>query len=1664
LTNRRIPFNHSQRLGLDIDRHIALDAGAGTGKTTVMAERYVQHLIASIQRSTLVLPNGPREPLTGHGSLRAPARERTDRKEWQGLLPSEVVAITFTKKAASELKARIRARVAATSKSPLHPDDEVSVYDPRIHSDADVEMLLSSLDEAPISTIDAFLSQLLSPHLDLVAVHPSREQIAQERAPLLIEEALHSAWRIRTINDAQEAGVLGYVNSFIESRNRIAVALGGQEHASIILSGLLNKSLFVEESRRSLEAHAQRLGTTLHHDHQIPEHLFLEMFLEPVADVIDDFACQLHHHLNAFVDLYLEHSAAYITPAELESLGGVQTRFNHLLHLARHAFEDDPVHRMQWVWNVAFAAAGKIKTDGTNTTYFQNASLPPVRTSGWHPGILTKGKVDLPTSEKNQISAAAAAITEVISRMLNSQTGRLICFMGRSSSLLSPRIDSPYIPEECAYFMTELGIEIPQSTSSTGSLRVGPALQSRILMDLLRVHDACKDILTQLKAQEGVHDFDDIQNMAADLLLARCPDMVRFDYPQPVVEALDSLGDEPWSDHHISRALVLANEDEQCAADLQRRFHVLQTLRRQYRAFIIDEYQDTNPAHFRLLARLWGHRALNSGEPARPLGPWDPTICIVGDMKQSIYRFRQAEVSVMLRAVASIREANVIEMHEDRWPEGIRRHGFGRDPRPRGAGGETSAFIQATSLEANEPVSEPYSHLTLGEDLDGFAPEFSGTDRQQARAEGLIDLTSNYRTKPNLVHTMNGMFRDVFHPRHHLLPGNWHAAAQDLVAGREEDDSPGVLEWLMPLSTQSGEQETDLQIPVDVFSNPKSKDVHLEHELIAGRIAALLRGGSTRVWSANSRDFEDLGQIDEPVLPSDIMILVHSRTHVPDLIRRLQERGIPVAADRQGALLHRPIVQPLMAALDLIANPTSRSAVLGLTRSPVLGFTDSQIQTMMSQVPEHDWWHHMQVHAPTPQIAVLIEHIAGMVRQGALYAAIDAILDHSDLLVAYPEDADRQNAEAWYSLIASIGNELGHEAAAIHSRLVELRRLGTRGPPATAVPAGGAVRILTVHNAKGLEADVVFVAGLFKAGASDSQLNTRDNVLVTPQVIAGRINPWRSIDKPQDGLWEFTHRLDQAQTQAERRRSFYVALTRARDRLIVVGSYSSAGAIHTETGQLEVKTKASRSTMGGMFLESLRSLACESQDEQAPWCFDGDVGATVLPAYDKRTLSLDPYGLLDNAHLGPHSVQSIRIYHHPDCFEATEITTPLQDWNALQERILGMEGNQPPQPQPLAVRQSVRMTAHGLDTSKACLRRHWLSEVKGWIPEQLKMIETVNSAPTSKSEYPPATTFGTMMHRLVELGLANPSKRARPHSTPLPEAWKFDGQDGLDNPEIIKSVLGEEGYSIEDDSVDQAMAIRTGERLADLGRLIRNGLLGRLAEGETHHGLKVEGLRTELPFYHSHEVSTEGLERSTFTLQGPLPHVVIEELNLIFDGRADLVLALRDDHCAGYLQVVDLKTKDCRDGFNSSKPQDGLALQRFKGKLLDPYPSTPAEQAILDEHRLQLTLYSLALKAVEERKPVDERRGILPPALLVGASGRMLQLTTEEFESAEKELAKHLDWIGHLAASPQSIEEPERLEIDASEACQTCPFYRGHVRLCGPAGEPLGISLPMVED
>lgn len=1648
-----IRFNRSQRLGLDLDKHIALDAGAGTGKTTVMAERYVQHLLSHEQRATLLLPPGPREPLNGHGSLRAPPKQRTSQKEWKALLPSETVAITFTKKAASELKSRIRARVAQTRSSPIQSGDVDGIFDPRIRDQADVEMLLSSLDEAPISTIDAFLSQLVSPHLDSVAIHPSREQIAEERSPLLVREVLQSAWRIRTVSDALEAGVRGNVTEFISARNRLAILLGGQERAAVVLSGMLGKSLFVEESHRAMGSRAKSIGHFWDGRSPLPNEVLMDMFFEPVRDIAVEYTQILQGLLVQWTDHFLVYSTHYVAPCELE-IGTSLTRFNHLTNLARKPLPENPIECIQWVWQVALASTSASQLEAQDKpNFFPKGGLPQANHSnGWHPGLYGKSAATtLSKGVRDTLHAEAALLAESLRSHLNSRQGRLVRLLGKCAFLFQPLSDIPYMPDECELRPQPVGIEF-EDLAPSGNLRISSELQTSVLSDLLFVHRGCQDILTLMKAQEGVHDYDDIQRLAADLTLARCPDIVRHIYPHEVVQALDSFDDEPWSDSHIARAIRLASNDQQCFEDLNRRFAVLQSIRRQFRAFIIDEFQDTNPAHFRLLARLWGHRNANLDEPKKPLGPWDPTICVVGDMKQSIYRFRQAEVTVMRRTVSAIKLANETELLDSRLDH-LRKDGHGRDPRPVGAGGQTGSFIVGTEVKGSSIPSLPWEHVSFGFDDDESAFNVLGEEHKHRRSLGHVDLTSNHRTLPNLMDMMNGMFQDVFSPRHHLLPGDWHAEHQHLRAARDSKQQ-GQIEWLLPLQIDVQNPSLELDEYFDTFSALEASNHHLENELIAARLQALLSHQPTQVWNSKKDSYTEIPLNNTEVKPEDVLVLVHSRKHIPDLMTRLQSRGVPVMADRQGALLSQPIALPLLSCLELLANPTSRHAALTLARSPVFGFNDAESHRLMTQDFEGNWWQKIQHFAPNESIRQLAHHLEQLVRRGALHDVFDVILDHSDLLVAYPDDTSRQNAESICALMVNIGNELGHEPSAIFNRLTDLEDLGNQGPSAITTPSGGAVQIMTIHGAKGLQAPVVVVAGLFHAGKSDAALAARNNVLVTPQVIAGRINPWSSRERPKDGLWEFTKCIDHAQRQAERRREFYVALTRVKNHLILSGSPSRTAEIDSKTKKLMVRVKPSLKTMGGMLVDGLRSLSHQNLIVDSPWLLDGDDFASPLSSFTETMLELDPFELSNTSLLGIPSLGGINIYHGPQCFPNLQNKTPLQQWYAVEQRMNGLSDEHktnkdvvPP------VHQILRMPAHSLDTSFNNPRTHWLTEVRGWMPEPFHFFSTQDGESMKpKSLYPEATVFGTLMHRLIEIGLQNPASQNGPPVLDLPSAWVYDGEDKLDDYETIKRVMAEEGLGVDQSSVDVAQ--RTGKRLAELGRLIRTGLLGKYAAGGHHHGYVVEGLRTELPFYFVDKVNFSDLFTTGFSVNGPVPLSQINHVDVVFDGRADLVLALRDDNGNGFLQVVDLKTKGCRDEFNSDDSSRGSSLQRYEGELLDPHASTGAEATILEQHKLQLTLYSLALESIELQKPESKRRTVLPPSLLIGASGRIVQMTSEDYHESKKLFSKHVRWMAQLSAAPETVPEPLTVEDPSEDVLALCPFSKGDIRL-GLSGDDI---------
>jgi len=220
------------------------------------------------------------------------------------------------------------------------------------------------------------------------------------------------------------------------------------------------------------------------------------------------------------------------------------------------------------------------------------------------------------------------------------------------------------------------------------------------------------------------------------------------------------------------------------------------------------------------------------------------------------------------------------------------------------------------------------------------------------------------------------------------------------------------------------------------------------------------------------------------------------------------------------------------------------------------------------------------------------------------------------------------------------------------------------------------------------------------------------------------------------------------------------------------------------------------------------------------------------------------------------------------------------------------------------------------------------------------------------------------------------------------------------------------------------------------------------------NGWEVEAVRTELPFFHRERLTMEN-EALRAMLPADVRHAAtIQGINMDFSGRADLVLAMVSEGGEGALQVVDLKTRGCLQKFNEQDHRAGHALQKNLPETTSTQPIGDEEIELLHEHRLQLTLYSMALEAMENKKPAAQRRRVLPPALLLGANGRMVQLSDQQFESAKNDLLEHLQWRSAVHLNP-SLPEPPRLAA-GSELCRTCPFYRGDLRRCAPEGEPLG--------
>jgi ATP-dependent helicase/nuclease subunit A len=484
-----------------------------------------------------------------------------------------------------------------------------------------------------------------------------------------------------------------------------------------------------------------------------------------------------------------------------------------------------------------------------------------------------------------------------------------------------------------------------------------------------------------------------------------------------------------------------------------------------FRQILVDEFQDTDPLQYEvlfLLARLETAGSARDATGGAMEDPWLSDLApgrlfIVGDPKQSNYRFRGADIAAFRRAVDRIRACG-----------GLR-----------------------------------------------------------------LDLQASFRSPDRLLRPINRLFSGWLGPE-----------ARDGSEAWTGDHSPPYV----PLLSASGPGAISEPPRLSVWSidTGETAPARAGRRAEAAAIAAHIR----------SRTAAGGG----PRRPGDFAILFRAATHLDLYARALLRAGIPCIVDGARDFAERPETIAFVSWLRAAASPNDGPALLAILRSPLGAVQDREMHRFAlaggSLVPSEG-----AVVPPDPAaqpaLARALERIAAFRRAIAGLspdAVIRRALDETLLLPLHAAAHDGPERIARLRRCADRARGLAAEGITLPEILAHLEASFAAEEEAgpLADETIDAVRLLTVHKAKGLEFDVVFVPDLGRADqarrAAEAEVAWRQepDVPGIPAIALpdGRTNAARVL-----------HDLDQARhEEAEERRIFYVACTRAREELILVNS------------------------------------------------------------------------------------------------------------------------------------------------------------------------------------------------------------------------------------------------------------------------------------------------------------------------------------------------------------------------------------------------------------------------------------------------------------------------------------------------------------------------------
>jgi DNA helicase-2/ATP-dependent DNA helicase PcrA len=278
------------------------------------------------------------------------------------------------------------------------------------------------------------------------------------------------------------------------------------------------------------------------------------------------------------------------------------------------------------------------------------------------------------------------------------------------------------------------------------------------------------------------------------------------------------------------------------------------------------------------------------------------------------------------------------------------------------------------------------------------------------------------------------------------------------------------------------------------------------------------------------------GNKEQPCSWRDFAILYRQHSHREELVKELTERGIPFSIEALD-VLHTPEVRDVIGCLTAAVSPNDAASLFRVAALPQFSIDPNELRAAMRAVrrDELDIRKVLEKLANGPALLESVEKIHQQVEREGV-RAVDAtrmVMRHFSLSVTPPAEAFVNFVEAWHKKPTVV---IGSAAEFLDYLDYFGQARGTIALPSTTADA---VRLLTVHTAKGLEFRHVAII----RGSSPSFPCS-----------------WREplVDLPRELRTSGSEDDDKSINEEEERRLFYVAMTRAKDTLAIYTKQGTA--------------------------------------------------------------------------------------------------------------------------------------------------------------------------------------------------------------------------------------------------------------------------------------------------------------------------------------------------------------------------------------------------------------------------------------------------------------------------------------------------------------------------